>query len=212
MTMTANPLKTQRVLRHDFWAPGVARQRWGSLVVKFFSSCSSSNPTKEGKSDMSKKLWSLSGLSSETGKNFRTVARALEGVRADGRAKDGKPVWRMATALAALDEHTRKTGRVQHRPAPDRFDPQTEAWCSEIETTGAAVDALLKQLRAEQSVEHRRALIEGGAGKCIGGYGRALEVTVTGPDAFLRRAFVDQQMSHVLAEIASLCEWRVVPQ
>jgi hypothetical protein len=166
---------------------------------------------KRRKSDMSKKLWSLSGLSSETGKNFRTVARALEGVRADGRAKDGKPVWRMATALAALDEHTRKTGRVQHRPAPERFDPQTEAWCSEIETTGAAVDALLKQLRAEQSVEHRRALIEGGAGKVIGRYERALEATVTGPDAFLRRAFVDQQIGSLSGEILGLCEWTIAP-
>jgi hypothetical protein len=158
---------------------------------------------------MTKKLWSMSGLAAEAGRNFRTLAKAMANVKPDGKAPDGTPRWFMATAISALDEHTRRTGRVPTRAVPERFDPQIEAWCSEIETTGAAVDALLKRLRGEQSVEHRRALIEGGAGKCIGKYGRALEVTVTGPDAFLRRPFVDQQMSHVMAEVAALCEWRV---
>jgi len=158
-----------------------------------------------------KKLYSLNALAIECGRNFRTLSRALSDIRPDGHAKDGKPRWHLATAISALADHERRTGRVQTRAALERYDPVVEAQIHALEASGREVDALLAKLRAESSVERRRALIEGGAGKSIGRLERAFEATVTGRDAFLRRAFVDQQMAQMLAEIASLCEYRVDP-
>jgi hypothetical protein len=40
-----------------------------------------------------RKLYSLNALALECGRNFRTLSRALENVKPDGRAKDGKPRW-----------------------------------------------------------------------------------------------------------------------
>jgi hypothetical protein len=158
----------------------------------------------------SKRLWSLSGLASETDRNFRTIAKALANVKPDGKIA-GKPAWHMSTAIAAVEEHTRRTGRVPTRAAPERFDPGLEAQIDAIETSGAEVDALLKELRAEPSVERRGEMIEGGAGKCIGWHERALLATVgTGVHAPLRRVYVHQMMAAALAEIEKLCAWKVL--
>jgi hypothetical protein len=157
-----------------------------------------------------RKLYSLNALALECGRNFRTLSKALATVKPDGKAADGRARWYLATAISALAEHERQTGRVPTRAAPERYDPQTEAWCAEIETTGAAVDGLLAKLRAEPNVERRRALIEGGAGRCVGAHERALAASIgTGTDAFLRQLFVEQQMQAVMSQVVDLCQWRI---
>jgi hypothetical protein len=155
-------------------------------------------------------LWSLSGLANETGRNFRTVAKALEGVRPDGKNAAGKPLWCMATAIQALDEHKRRTGRVSTRTAPERFDPEVERWIGEIEATGAAVDGFLGRLRAMPSAEARRKLVENGGGRCVGAYERALVTSIGhGASAPLRRVFIDSMMDNVMSKVLALCEWRL---
>jgi hypothetical protein len=160
-----------------------------------------------------KKLWSINELAIELGRNARTVRRALQRAKPDGKLQ-GRPAWYLDSAVAALDYHGRVTGRPPARHvAAERFDPTLEAQIHAIEATGADVDALLVQLRGEKSVERRRALIEGGAGRVVGKHERALQATVAdNAHSPLRQCYVDTMMSSVLAEIAALCEWTVSPQ
>jgi hypothetical protein len=161
---------------------------------------------------MSKKtLWSVSSLATETGRNFRTVAKALTGVKPDGKLA-GRPAWHMSSCIAALEEHERRSGRVQHRHVPERYDPQLEAQIAEIESTGGAVEKLLEKLRALPDAPARRALIEGGAGRVVGRFERALKVTI-GDNAHspLRQCYIDTMMSELLGELCALCEWSPVP-
>lgn len=158
---------------------------------------------------MSKKLWSLSSLAVELNRNFRTLRRALDGTKCDGKIA-GRPAFYMATAIAALDAHTMRTGYVRSKPAPERYDAALEEKIGAIEESGREVDALLAKLRGEKSVQRRRAMIEGGAGRCVGAHSRALQATVhddaNGP---LRQCFVDAMMDHVMGEVAALCEWKI---
>jgi hypothetical protein len=158
-----------------------------------------------------KKLYSLNSLALECGRNFRTVSRALENIRPDGKSADGRPRWFVSTCVQALAEHERKTGRVASRPAPERYDPAVEAQIGAIEASGVEVDKLLAQLRAERSVERRREMIEGGAGRCVGAFERALGQSIgAGASAPLRKVYVDKMLSDVLAEISALCQWHVI--
>ena len=155
-----------------------------------------------------RKLYSLNALALECGRNFRTLSRALENVKPDGRAEDGKPRWFLSTAISALAERERLTGRPSSRTPPERFDPKVEREIREIEVSGAEVDSLLAKLRAEPAVERRREMIEQGAGRCIGQHERALVATIgTGADAPLRRTYIDTMLQGVLADVASLCQW-----
>jgi hypothetical protein len=163
---------------------------------------------------MAKKLlFSLNALSSELNRNFRTLAKAMANVKPDGKAADRRPRWFVSTAVAALAEHEKRTGRVQTRPGPQFFDPVTEACVAAIEASGRDVDQFLAKLRSEPTVEGRRELVEGGAAKCIGKHERALRQTVgESVHAPLREAFIDQMMDKIMGEVLGLCEWRVVPQ
>jgi hypothetical protein len=186
----------------------VARQRSVGLVVKFFRRAAA---TEEIISMSKKTLWSLSSLARETGRNFRTVQKALADVTPDGKIS-GQPRWFMSSCIAALEEHERRTGRVQHRQvAADRFDPALEAQICEIEAAAEGVEKLLVQLRALPDAPVRRAVIEGGAGRVVGRYERALVSTV-GDNAHspLRRVYIDKMMSDLLGELCALCNWSPV--
>jgi hypothetical protein len=152
-----------------------------------------------------KKLWSLNQLSIECGRNFRTLAKALSAVKPDATVA-GKARWHLQTAIAALTAHERRmelqTGRVLTRPAPEKYDPKLEAQIATLEAATEEVDRFLKKLRAEPTVEGRRMLLQGGAGRCIGAFDAALQATV-GDDgnAFLRKAFCDGQMGQLIGEV-----------
>jgi hypothetical protein len=159
-----------------------------------------------------RRLWSLSGLASESGRNFRTISKALANIKPDGKIA-GKPAWFMSSCIVALDEHVARTARMPTRAAPERFDPVVEAKIAKIEESGRSVDALLRRLRAEQNIERRRAIIEAGVGRVVGEHERAIMATV-GDNAHspLRLVFVEKMMGDLVAEITTLCEWRVAPQ
>jgi hypothetical protein len=162
---------------------------------------------------MSKKtLWSISSLARETGRNFRTVAKALSGVKADGKLA-GKPAWHMANCIAVLEQLEHRTGRVQQRAVPERFDPVLERQIHAIESASEEVATLLGKLRSERTVEARRAIVKGGGAKCVGALQRSLTSTIgSGSDAFLRELFVREQMDFVMSEILDLCQWTISPQ
>jgi hypothetical protein len=153
-------------------------------------------------------LYSINRLSDETGRNQRTIARALADTPPDGRIA-GRPAFHLATALDALAAHERRTGRQPNRSMPPRADHELETKIAELEAATEQVDAFLKTLRAEPTVEGRRAL----DAKCIGRLDRALAATIgTGSGAFLRKVFCDDQMGQLIAEVMALCEWTVKPE
>jgi hypothetical protein len=157
-----------------------------------------------------RKLYSLSALATECGRNFRTLSKALSDVKPDGKAPDGKPKWHLATAISALAERERLTGRPSSRPALPRYDARLEAQIAGVEQTGREVDALLAALRAEPAVERRREMVERGDGRCIGAHMRALSASIgSGADAPLRRVFCDSMMERITSELLQLCEWRL---
>jgi hypothetical protein len=157
---------------------------------------------------MAKKLWSLSGLAEETGRNFRTLAKAMANVKPDGKAPDGKRRWFMATAVAALERHVAQTGHVPDKVVA-RFDPKVEAQILEIEHTAVVLDEFRGRLRSTEGVEERRRLVER-EGKCVGAHERALQATVgDGDHAFTNQLYVDHMMDLILRELRLLCEWTV---
>jgi hypothetical protein len=177
-----------------------------SLVVGFFSFSSSSSQKELLKmAAKNKQLLSLSGLASAMGKNFRTISKALADVKPDGRLA-GRPAFLMSTAIAALEEHTRRTGYVRAKPAPVRYDAELETKIAELEAATDAVDAFLKKLRAEPSVERRRTM----PARCIGRLDRALQAVIgDGTDAFLRKLFADDTIGRVIGEHLDLCNWEI---
>ena len=159
-----------------------------------------------------KKLWSLNGIALEVGRNFRTISRAMENAKPDGK-EAGRPRWHLSTAIKALSEYEHRmeqeTGRVVSRTAPERYDPQLERQILEIERTAVVLDGFRERLRSTEGVEERRLLVER-EGKCVGAHERALQATVgDGKHAFTNQLYVDHMMDLILRELRALCEWTV---
>jgi hypothetical protein len=97
-----------------------------------------------------------------------------------------------------------RTGYVRSKPAPERYDPKLEAQIAEIEASGGEVDTLLKKLRALPDAAARRALIESGAGRCVGRHERALRASAGDDDVMM--SYVELKiMPIILNELQSLC-------
>jgi phage terminase Nu1 subunit (DNA packaging protein) len=69
---------------------------------------------------LTKKLWSLNALEVETGRDRRTIGKALAGVPRDGTIGKNH-AWHLTTALNALDRHDHPNGR-----GGDALDPAQE--------------------------------------------------------------------------------------
>lgn len=67
---------------------------------------------------MTPQIFSISGLATEIGCDRRAVAKALSGVKPDGKLK-GKPGWRLATALAAMRKNANGNGHAEE-PTSER--------------------------------------------------------------------------------------------
>src|SRR3712207_5628873 len=61
---------------------------------------------------LTKKLWSLTALETETGRDRRTLGRALSRVPADGQIGE-YPAWFLTTVLAALGRHGKKPAKSE---------------------------------------------------------------------------------------------------
>ena len=132
-------------------------------------------------------------------------------MKPDGKAPDGKPRWFLSTAISALAERERLTGRPSTRTPPERFDPKLEREILEIERTGSEVDSLLARLRG--GAERRAPPRDDRAGRrevhrprTSGPWFRR-----SGPAA--RRPCVAsmsrEMLRAALSEVAALCQWRV---
>lgn len=79
---------------------------------------------------MTAKLWSVNAAASELGRDRRTVAKALDGVKADGRIGD-RPAWLLQTIINALSDRATPTGGALD-PAQERAR-KDRAWAEKIE-------------------------------------------------------------------------------
>jgi hypothetical protein len=89
------------------------------------------------------KLFSLNAIAELLERDRATVVRALRGVPADVIER-GQPRWRMATAVAALERHTRADNG-------DTTDPVLAA-------AHAKLDAAITAMEAACSLERRRSM------------------------------------------------------
>jgi DNA-binding transcriptional MocR family regulator len=154
------------------------------------------------------KLWSINKLCAELQRNFRTVSRALADVPADG-VLNGRPGWLMSSAIAAMRRYEGRSNRFDGRPPAD--DDGTPA---AIDRAASAVQDLLDRLRAETSVEARRALLRA-EGRRVGELHRLLESDLEerGPEyPKIYGPYFSEMFAHVTAEAMELCELRYVPE
>ena len=147
-------------------------------------------------------LWSLNGLASELGLDRRTLAKRLRGVPPDGD-RNGNPAWKMQTVLDALRraEGARdRSGRYANTVA-----------LTAIERAEGNVESFLAKLRGEPSVERRRGIVQS-EGYLVGQLDRLLEKSIAGrrsAAAVVIGPFRDRVVAAAVAEITTLCGWRI---
>ena len=151
------------------------------------------------------KLYSINALAREFRHNERTVARAMRGMRPDGRI--GKhPGWHLATASNAMRAYADHSAHLLGRTGADDK-------LAALMPAADRVDALLKGLRAEPDIERRRQLLRQN-GRCVGELERVLEAVfeAAGPEApALFRPWLSEQLIEIMSETLALCEMRFSP-
>jgi hypothetical protein len=142
---------------------------------------------------MTAKLFSISGLATELGRDRRTVGRALSHRPPDGKCEDGSDGWYLTTALRAL-------GNGHGRGDDDALNA--------LEDAAAAVDDLLDRLRAQPDVQKRRALLRSD-GRVIGAFAETLERVRGGhseSQRMVEEPFCFKTIGDVISEALALCE------
>jgi hypothetical protein len=156
---------------------------------------------------MRPKLWSLSAIAVETGRNIRTLSRALRSVPPDGFDRK-QPRWFLSTALIALAQHEVASDHLQGRTSNGGHHP-ARPMLDAIEAATAELDGLLTALRGTPDVEARRAILER-RGRAVGRLQQALDRQLAADDARdIFRPFAEGVMRDLLAELLDLCEFRL---
>jgi hypothetical protein len=149
---------------------------------------------------MTAKLFSISGLSIELGRDRRTIGKALARVAPDGQLADGTDAWYLRSALTALEQ--RSDGRRE------RGNGYTDdSALNALEDAAQAVEDFFCALRAEPDIGKRRKLLERD-GKVIGEFSRRLEDVQRGHSEAMRMIeapFVDKMSAGVFFEALDLC-------
>jgi hypothetical protein len=151
---------------------------------------------------MTVKLFSISGLATELDRDRRTIGKALARVPPDGKTADGDAAWHMTTVLAALDRNEGRRGRHDGDDADIR----------EVEFASRKVHDLFERLRAEPSIKRRREMVDGGQGRVLGEFVRAVEQARAGHSEAVRlveQPYVDQMIGGMTGELLALCNWRL---
>jgi hypothetical protein len=152
---------------------------------------------------MTAKLYSISGLSVELGRDRRTVSKALARVPPDGETADGHDGWHLTTVLAAI---ARSEGRRSHNGDGDDADIRA------VEYASRRVSELFERLRGETDIEKRRALIESGHGRVIGEFVNAIEharASHSPGTRLVEQPYVDKMIGGAVSELLTLCDWQL---
>jgi hypothetical protein len=107
--------------------------------------------------------------------------------------------------MRAMIARTRMTGRSV--PAVSAIEAELVA----LERADVDVKTFLKRLRAEPSLERRRALAKSN-GRFIGALDRAFEASITaqGPDAIpIFTPLRDRTVASATNDLMTLCEWQI---
>jgi hypothetical protein len=131
----------------------------------------------------------------------RKIGRALRGIPAEHKDEQGRERWRLPVILDALS-------------ASGRGDGASTAAIDEILRASEAVDELLNQLGAADSVEAARALFSAEGGR-IGALDRALERSLIGlrpAEAGLLDTVRNQVIGAAIGEALGLCNWQLPAQ
>jgi hypothetical protein len=161
---------------------------------------------------MRAKLWSLSSLSVELGRNVRTVSRALETVPPDGRI--GKHSgWRLQTALAALTVYERQSDQLTVRYSNgSRRTGQplySETMLADIQDAAVRVEQLISTLKETPDIETRRKILKR-EGPVYGALDAAFERQLEhDPDRTIHEPFVRQLLGRAFGELMDLCKLQV---
>jgi hypothetical protein len=141
---------------------------------------------------MTPQTYTLEALATETGRDRRTIGKALANVAPDGRDSRGRPVWKLATCMAALD---RRGGRVGSAGDVARLSGEAER----------LIDLLvqgLKRAEAEPNlIERRKVLLP--VGKYIGALDRLLEEATGATPGIgeIERPLLDDLRTRVLGDL-----------
>jgi hypothetical protein len=165
---------------------------------------------------MRAKLWSLSGLSVELGRNVRTVSRALQNTAPDGRI--GKhPGWRLQTALRALAAYERQSDQLSQRSYQSGRSGahllSTTAVLmhviDQIEAATSTLEAAMQRTRAEPDITKRREMISEW-GPVVGQLDRLLRQSfeLQGGETWLT-PFGDKVLGALIADVCELGGWPV---
>lgn len=112
---------------------------------------------------LTKKLWSLNALETETGRDRRTIGKALAGVTADGKL-GSRDAWHLSTVLVALARYDGPPSAGELDPAQERArKDRALAIQTEIKNDLAIkrvvlVDDVLRIVTAEYSIVKNRIL------------------------------------------------------
>ena len=151
------------------------------------------------------KLWSLSALSVELGRNIRTLGKCLRNTPPDGKL--GKhDAWHMATVLAAWGKYEQASVQLNSR-GNSRGSVAPDASLAQLEQLAHDIDAGMRRLRAAAPGQRLEVLADFGAK--IGSLDRALERSVAnqGLDATAALgAFRDRHVGRVVTEIRQLVQ------
>jgi hypothetical protein len=95
------------------------------------------------------KLWTLSGLSTELGKNIKTLGRALSMTKPDGKIV-GRDAWYLQTTIRAIERHECRNGSGGNI-------------CAELESLAVEIDEGLSLMRKEPDAKKRMVLAVAGS-------------------------------------------------
>jgi hypothetical protein len=157
------------------------------------------------------KLYSINSLTGELRRNFRTLAKALASVPADGTLA-GRPAWHLSSAIAAMREYETGSNRFDGRLSVDDAGGE-DAVPPAIAAAVDAVQDLVKRMRSEPDVDRRRELLRAD-GKRVGRLHQLIEsdLRARGPEyTEIYKPYFSQMFAHVTAETMALCELRYVP-
>jgi hypothetical protein len=129
-----------------------------------------------------------------------TVARALQGVAADDKDYQGRPRWRLARVVRALEVRQGTASSSGNSPAADA-----------IEALAAELHAGLDEIEAEDDIAKRRELAKA-VGKLVGRLDAAMErgaATAKPHERAMLAIARDAAIGGAVGRLMQLCNWNL---
>jgi hypothetical protein len=139
-------------------------------------------------------------------RNVRTIHRALEQVPPDDEGPP--PRWRLSTVRVALAARAARVGYDGNGRIGSR------QICADLERLAQECERGLERLRSEPDIAKRRALLHGGAMRCVGDLDRALQNSLhltPADERPMAEYFASHLVRDLVGEILGLTELAIEP-